>query len=729
MYWNTNRIRSQTTEFATACKITDLLKSCKKASLHLEKVKLGEAEDYEPSTSLPQILLRAEEEPEVSVIEVVQTKSAVSSRISEDIIRTKIQSKTRNVLNPHSSKPTNPVDGGRGNNDVLGNRTTSYSTTSRQEHPQQNERRNGTSSTSSYSTNSRQERPQQNERGNGTSSASSYSTTSRQERPRQTETGNGTSSTWGSGSTKQSGSSSNGGWDSVKSNNSQSKGGWGNYSNTRPSAADPPGMSSTGGWDKYKRPTDEEIAYNHSSSRSHGEIRESRDNESSGATSHVQHQNSSTSSTNNGGLMVNNVKLSAPPSTGVDGLSGLPGYSSSSWKKATYNSENVISTGRNKAPIDSHSQNRHVLNKVNLNDSPSGAVDGLSDLPAFTTWKAANNYDSRGTGNSLQPSRNNFTRGHDNRTNGGFGGKRNERSDSNDQQNYKRRRVEDKAPPGRSDRLESQSIRPSAGRGRGRDRTLPAWMAKQDNASGMKGQKDLLGDSPAQIAQKALDTLNSIAPASSSVDSRGRGRGRTLPAWMTNKDSTGPIATSTPIQHVQTSRGVNQSQHSKEPHRSSNSVNSSKHSVASYNSSSAGFNGQNMGRGRGRDRTKPAWMTKSDAPAQPPRNNSNAPKTKYNAQNVAPAHPTAVDARGRGRGRTLPAWMTQKDSTSVTSNASESQTGSFHSRGSASESQSGSFHSRGFSNNHNSRPDRGTFDGGGQGRGRGKTLPAWMTKK
>jgi hypothetical protein len=88
-----------------------------------------------------------------------------------------------------------------------------------------------------------------------------------------------------------------------------------------------------------------------------------------------------------------------------------------------------------------------------------------------------------------------------------------------------------------------------------------------------------------------------------------------------------------------------------------------------------------------------------------------------------------VDARGRGRGRTLPAWMTQKDSTSVTSTASESQTGSFHSRGSASESQSGSFHSRGFSNSHNSRPDRGTFDGGGQGRGRGKTLPAWMTKK
>lgn len=156
--------------------------------------------------------------------------------------------------------------------------------------------------------------------------------------------------------------------------------------------------------------------------------------------------------------------------------------------------------------------------------------------------------------------------------------------------------------------------------------------------------------------------INSSIPHQSS----GRGRGMTLPAWMTN--DTAPSATN----------------NSSDIGTASSSVS---HSVE-------------MGRGRGRDRTLPAWMAKSESTTasdiRPDRDYNRPTSSSENyrgGQGRGDRNFPSPSGRGRGRDRTLPAW--QNSSTSSVRD----------------------------------QPSDGNPSGNpGRGRGRGMTLPSWMTK-
>mmetsp|Transcript_41298 Transcript_41298/g.99489 ORF Transcript_41298/g.99489 Transcript_41298/m.99489 type:complete len:487 (-) Transcript_41298:323-1783(-) len=88
-----------------------------------------------------------------------------------------------------------------------------------------------------------------------------------------------------------------------------------------------------------------------------------------------------------------------------------------------------------------------------------------------------------------------------------------------------------------------------------------------------------------------------------------------------------------------------------------------------------------QGLGRGRERTLPAWMTNGTGPDLPPRNEAPEDATNHpppaaaatsdgmtHAGGIPPGlsplnnnnAPVAMPGRGRGRGRTLPAWMTAR---------------------------------------------------------------------
>ena len=154
-----------------------------------------------------------------------------------------------------------------------------------------------------------------------------------------------------------------------------------------------------------------------------------------------------------------------------------------------------------------------------------------------------------------------------------------------------------------------------------------------------------------------------------------------------------------------------------------------------------------MGRGRGRGRTLPAWMTNqnADGPASagsesvvqppsraPPPSNSFPPRSSH--YNEPPRHqstPPPLDAAvslqgtGRGRGRTMPAWMTRQGNDGPKGN--DAPPSHFPQR-------DGGFNDP-VQNTAQAFPPQNTGPAfapqdalQGSGRGRGRTLPAWMTQ-
>jgi hypothetical protein len=112
----------------------------------------------------------------------------------------------------------------------------------------------------------------------------------------------------------------------------------------------------------------------------------------------------------------------------------------------------------------------------------------------------------------------------------------------------------------------------------------------------------------------------------------GRGRGRTLPAWMT--DDNAPQGMNGPEPPATAAR---QDNNNTPPPPVSGGVQDM-------------ANQSLQGTGRSRGRTLPAWMV--GAPPPPP---SSAPS--YGINDIS----NALPAGGRGRGRTLPAWMTKNN--------------------------------------------------------------------
>ncbi len=389
-----------------------------------------------------------------------------------------------------------------------------------------------------------------------------------------------------------------------------------------------------------------------------------------------------------GNHALNKVDLNDTSSKGVNGLADLPGYSS--WKNPPLD--------RSKDSVHGESKSTHALNKVSLNECPSKGVDGLSDLPGFSLWRNAGNDDHGSLG----------TKGSSNFRSEKFDRKRSDRSDSfENDSNLKRRRYDDETPSSnRSNKWDTQLSRASAGRGRGRDRTLPAWMSKSEH---LTESHSSVSSNSRVVEQLSTRTSNNQMPQAAL--GRGRGRGRTLPAWMTKGESVDASSTGGP--HEQ-----------KDPiHKS---VSSDTGGSYSGPDSSSKFSSETMARGRGRDRTKPAWMAKQQGLDAP--NASTSAGQNQNYTSPPPQAPVlqvsaSFDSRGRGRGRTLPAWMTNKDSSANNPNVTNNGLSLANKQ----------YSSDRFSTNRNPGSDIGGFQGSGQGAGRGRgrnqTLPAWMTKK
>ena len=471
----------------------------------------------------------------------------------------------------------------------------------------------------------------------------------------------------------------------------------------------------------------------------------------------------------------------------MDGLADLPGYSA--WK--TNNYDDYPAAKAKDTPKSSYQNENFSLNKHNLNSS-SGGVDGLADLPGYSSWKNQSNYDY--DQKDVRRSNNRQSDSRDYRRSDNFDRKRNERSSDYDiGWQPKRQRVDERTSSNQSNKWGSSQSNSSGlgtGRGRGKDRTLPAWMSKGEYKAGVDSTRDKQlpkqdttpspsigrgrgkdrtlpawmsksnnSNSPresSRIQEKPQTTRppdNNIAKSeridASAELSRGRGRGRTLPAWMTQRNGGDAISNteSTRNQSITPATAV----HNKMPQDAPPSSRE-KESRGSYwndtrpnqNSAPVNFSGASTGLGRGRDRTTPAWMAKSKE-AQSFSASAGQPNESKNSQNLQTSHnsnnmknatftPSSQDSRGRGRGRTLPAWMTKQDSSASVAKVNEPISRVSQERSRSRPTSTATIPQR-TSYNRTSM-DSGNFRGRGSGtgsvtgRGRGKdqTLPAWMTR-
>jgi len=202
----------------------------------------------------------------------------------------------------------------------------------------------------------------------------------------------------------------------------------------------------------------------------------------------------------------------------------------------------------------------------------------------------------------------------------------------------------------------------SNGRGRGRGRTLPAWMKNSD----IDAQKQKINS--ATECENNINTEHYIKMATSDGTSIiGRGRGKTLPAWLTKQ------------QHIDLT--------SSRENRSRQVPVVSDHKDYSKSCSPSHYDDKSInGRGRGIAKTKPAWMTQNSFGNADQRieRTSNRSYDNSNSGNVHnTTYPTTSinriplnegsngesssgylnnSGRGRGRGKNinLPAWMTKK---------------------------------------------------------------------
>jgi hypothetical protein len=253
---------------------------------------------------------------------------------------------------------------------------------------------------------------------------------------------------------------------------------------------------------------------------------------------------------------------------------------------------------------------------------PAGAGTwGASTQTTESSWGASSSATSsnrvggaRGSGSWGNSSSNNVTTSHDNQSVGGrsaaYGGDNGPAGAVSQKDDYLQYQRDKKRPQGRNDNTSNNNKRPrndqnfaaqpSAGAGRGRGQTLPAWMT-QGNSDGLQG-----GAPP----PSSVPPNHNVAPAASR-----------------------------PNQGPPPARG---------------------------GFSDAG--GAGRGRGRGKDMNRPAWMTSGaandDGPGQPPvaaaasKPNPGPPPVQGGFADTG----GAGGGRGRGRGKdmNLPAWMTEK---------------------------------------------------------------------
>ena len=296
----------------------------------------------------------------------------------------------------------------------------------------------------------------------------------------------------------------------------------------------------------------------------------------------------------------------------------------------------------------------------------------------------------------------------------------------------------------------SSTISHGVGRGRGRDATLPAWMTS-DGASNKR---------PININKADTSFSKEISSNTLSHGGIGRGRGKekTLPAWMTKEqgntnrsfideasekesrtliDQSSSTCRSPPARgqsslnnHMSGSfdedrdrdNGGSFSRSNKSYHRTINNSGDANKAGPSFSKelSPRTLSHGGMGRGRGKDKTLPAWMTKDqnkvNFPAMIENRNSHKgeTKTKFN--------------EGREKN-------SQFDDINPSYNSLHSSMTNIPKRWDKSDEnvqEKGNDMGRGLKDNHQNRfltsPPTNT-NGSGRGRGRERNRPAWMTSQ
>ena len=290
------------------------------------------------------------------------------------------------------------------------------------------------------------------------------------------------------------------------------------------------------------------------------------------------------------------------------------------------------------------------------------------------------------------------------------------------------------------------------GRGRGRGRTMPAWMTRGGDGLQSAAELKKRTEEPKREPQRQIPVEMG----------RGRGRGRTMPAWMTRGDFGGDgsvpektnmdvhsgraametashannverrehhepppnsnsnqnnnnndnISSGGPSKHK---RGKNWKKNNHNHHNNNhhNNNNHNHHNNNNYNSSSSSSSNNNNNinnhhnnhpRGYGAD----SGFTQNNPNSVNGYNNKNNNNSNYQVPSWQQGGGSGDHGRGRGRGRALtkPAWMTAREKNGPT----------------------GEDHPRSEPRSNGNVANVGMNDGS-RGRGRGRTLPAWMTQQ
>ena len=249
----------------------------------------------------------------------------------------------------------------------------------------------------------------------------------------------------------------------------------------------------------------------------------------------------------------------------------------------------------------------------------------------------------------------------------------------------------------------------SSSLGRGRGRTTPAWITNGSQPGGTtivnsdRERRDNVERSSQPIVSGGM---NGFTSSSQETLGRGRGRGRTTPAWMTTK--------SADVTTAATNGGIVSSQVT-----ISQSALHTPNIAAPRDYERPSYQHQNVSSGTGRDRGRnvPAWEAKEDQSGA-----SNAGQFDRRSQSLntgmAGGGNGTESSFGRGRGRTTPAWMTENNSagpvTSTERNRADASNTFPRQTNSTAQGQG--------------RDLPGGLNGRGRGRGKNQTLPSWMTK-
>jgi len=276
-------------------------------------------------------------------------------------------------------------------------------------------------------------------------------------------------------------------------------------------------------------------------------------------------------------------------------------------------------------------------------------------------------------------------------------------------------------------RSSSMPLPGNMGRGRGRDKTIPAWMSRMQSAAAdggnVRGTATLMAEEKA-TSRNSRESYNSLGNESGPKagtggieNGGGRGRDRTTPAWMTQKQ---PSNANSFVAEGGTKRRRD---------------NEESRTDGSERGVSSGSVGGSVGSGRGRERTMPSWMTNKssniDVVGSTSSDRQRDRDVAGNTSGITSARITRTPSQnadigstrrivssdllnastptGRGRGRTTPAWMTQMNIDTRRESKHQNEDGEVR-------------------NDAQNNASTGT-NPVGRGRGRDMTKPAWMTKK